>query len=113
MKTAVKTEQFGRTPDSKPAKLYTIANENGMEIKITDYGCTVTSLKVPDRNANIDDVVLGYDTLQEYIKGQAYFIMRVQSFLLNPIFNFNMAGKRIKITTPLAIRFAMSIQRAR
>jgi aldose 1-epimerase len=64
---------FGRTPDGISVDLFTLVNESGMEAKITNYGAIVVSLKVKGRDGQADDVVLGYDTLQEYIDNNPYF----------------------------------------
>src|SRR5215831_7965391 len=64
---------FGTTPDGRTADLYTLANKNGMEVSITNYGGTVTSIKVPDRNGKLGDVILGYDTLDGYVADKVYF----------------------------------------
>jgi len=66
-------QSFGKTEDGQPTDLYILTNKNGMEAAITSYGGTVVSLKVPDRNGKIDDVVLGYDKLEDYAAGKAYF----------------------------------------
>jgi aldose 1-epimerase len=50
-----------------------LRNAQGAEAKITNYGGIVVSLKVPDREGRMGDVVLGYDTLDEYIKSNPYF----------------------------------------
>jgi len=68
----VKMRVFGKTHDGRDAHLYTLSNKAGMEVVITDYGATVVSIKVPDRNGKIGDVVLGYDTLEGYEDGTAY-----------------------------------------
>ena len=64
---------FGQTADGKRVDLYTLTNAGGMQVKITTYGATVVSLVVPDRNGKPADVVLGYDSLEEYIAGGNYF----------------------------------------
>ena len=64
---------FGRTPDGTAVDLYTLRNAKGMEATIMTYGGIVTSLKVPDKNGRFDDVVLGYDTLDGYLKSSPYF----------------------------------------
>ncbi|MFB0517353.1 MAG: aldose epimerase family protein [Candidatus Neomarinimicrobiota bacterium] len=64
---------FGHTPDGRPVDLFTLTNANGIEAKITNYGCIVVSLKVPDRNGQLNDVVLGYNTLEEYLQNNPYF----------------------------------------
>jgi len=64
---------FGKTADGQPVDLYTLKNASGMEAQITNYGGIVTSLKVPDRNGKLDDVVLGFDDLDSYLKGHPFF----------------------------------------
>jgi aldose 1-epimerase len=64
---------FGKAPDGSPVEVYTLRNSEGAEARICTYGGIVLSLKVPDRNGRIGDVVLGYDTLAEYIKENPYF----------------------------------------
>jgi aldose 1-epimerase len=64
---------FGTTPDGTPVDVYTLRNHQGAEVRITTYGGIVVSLKVPDREGRIGDVVLGYDTLAEYVEVNPYF----------------------------------------
>lgn len=66
-------ESFGKTIDGHDVDLYTLVNNRGVEAKITNYGGIVTSLKVPDRNGTLGDVVLGFDNLDAYLKGHPYF----------------------------------------
>jgi aldose 1-epimerase len=68
----VKMRVFGKTHDGRDAHLYTLSNKAGMEVVITDFGATVVSIKVADRNGKYGDVVLGYDTLEGYENGTAY-----------------------------------------
>lgn len=63
---------FG-TADGQPVDLYTLRNGNGMEAQISTYGGIVVSLKVPDKNGQMGDVVLGYDNLESYLKETPYF----------------------------------------
>lgn len=51
---------------------YMLTNSHGVEVSITNYGGTVTSIKVPDRNGVFGDVVLGYDTVEEYMRNPRY-----------------------------------------
>jgi aldose 1-epimerase len=64
---------FGKTADGTPVEIYTLTNANGVEMKAMTYGCIITSLKVPDRTGKVADVVLGYDTLDGYLKDSPYF----------------------------------------
>lgn len=66
-------KSFGQTPDGQPADLYVLANKNGSEVSITNYGGAVVSLKVPDRNGKLADVVLGYDNADGYAADKSYF----------------------------------------
>lgn len=67
----IKREAFQQTVNGKEVTLYTLRNKNGMVAKITNYGGKLVQLLVPDRSGQLDDVVLGYETLEETIKGQA------------------------------------------
>lgn len=64
----ISKEQFGFSPDGHECFLYTLKNDAAMEVSITNYGGAITSLRVPDRHGNLGDVVLGYDTLDEYVR---------------------------------------------
>jgi aldose 1-epimerase len=66
-------QSFGKTADGQNVDLYTLRNVHGVEAKITNYGGIVTSLKVPDRRGKFDDVVLGFNDLDSYLKGHPYF----------------------------------------
>ena len=66
-------EQFGTTTDGKRVELFTLNNGRGMEVKITNYGGIITSIRVPDRIGRVSDVVLGHDTLEGYVRRSRYF----------------------------------------
>jgi len=66
-------ESFGKTGNGENVDLYTLTNNLGMQAKIMNYGGIVVSLKVPDRNGKMDDVVLGFNDLDSYLKGHPYF----------------------------------------
>ena len=55
--------KFDTTLQDKPVKLYTLKNQNGMEVCITNYGGRVVSLVVPDKDGKPTDVVLGFETV--------------------------------------------------
>ena len=61
-----KGEPWGRTKDGQAVGLYTLTNSKGMEARITTYGAIVVSLKVPSAAGKVDDVVLGFDSLDGY-----------------------------------------------
>ena len=68
-------ESFGTTADGQHVYLYTLKNAAGMEVRITNYGGTIESIKVKDRNGKFGDVVLGFDKLSGYTSklNTAYF----------------------------------------
>ena len=64
---------FGKIGDSIITQ-YTITNENGMQVSIMNYGATITSIVVPDKEGAMGDVVLGFDSLSGYLqKNNPYF----------------------------------------
>jgi len=69
----VTVEPFGVTPEGKNVDLYTLSNDNGMTVTIMEYGATVVSIIVPDKDGNPVDVALGFDDLQGYIDHSPYF----------------------------------------
>jgi aldose 1-epimerase len=71
--TQVSRQPFGQTQDGTPVHLYTLRNSKGAEARISNYGGLVIALKVPDRNGNLGDVTLGYDTIDGYLKETPYF----------------------------------------
>jgi aldose 1-epimerase len=69
----MKTTVFGKLPDGREVHQYALSNGAGMTVQIIDYGAAITSMFVPDRNGKVADVVLGYDSIDGYIDGTAYF----------------------------------------
>ena len=69
----IKSEPFGKAPDGTPVELFTLKNLNGVTAQITNYGGIITTLNVPDKDGNFEDVVLGFYTLEEYIKKSPHF----------------------------------------
>jgi aldose 1-epimerase len=70
---SIRKESFGKTKTGKEVFLYTLTNGKNSTVKITEYGGIVTSLSVPDKTGRMDDVVLGFDTLEPYLAGHPYF----------------------------------------
>lgn len=59
-------DSFGKTVDGQTVDLYTLRNKNGVCVKITTYGATVTELLVPDRDGKLANVNLGFDHVTQY-----------------------------------------------
>lgn len=64
---------YGKTDSGAEVNIYTLTNSKGMKAEIINYGGIVVSLKVPDRQGQIEDVVLGHDKLEEYFVNKPYF----------------------------------------
>jgi len=63
---------FGTLADGTAVTAYTMTNDAGLQTEILDYGVTIRTLLVPDKNGDLLDVVLGYDTLEEYVAHDSY-----------------------------------------
>ena len=90
---AIAVTPFGKIDDT-PVQLYTLTNKNGLVAKITNYGAIVTELHVPDRDGTLADIVLGFDSLDGYVKGHPYFgaiVGRVANRIRNA--EFTLEGK--------------------
>jgi aldose 1-epimerase len=68
----IQKEKFGETPDGRVIHLYTLKNPNGIKVKIINYGAAIVSIEVPDENGNLEDIVLGYESLEGYINDSVY-----------------------------------------
>ena len=83
---------YGTTKNNEEVSMYTIKNNSNMEVDIINYGATIVSIRVPDKNGNIDDVALGYDTLEAYENGDKYLgalIGRCGNRIKNASFKLN------------------------
>jgi len=61
-------KSFGLLPDGREVLCYTLQNKRGTKLSVMNYGATITSLKIPVSDKEMTDVVLGFDTLDDYIK---------------------------------------------
>lgn len=71
--TTVTQKAFGALADGQKVTLFTLTNSKGTRAEVMNYGGIVRSLSVRDRRGRFDDVVLGFDTLGEYVKSSPYF----------------------------------------
>ncbi len=72
-KSQVRKESFGKTGDGRPVDLYTLTNSHGLEVRAMTYGGIIVSIRVPDKNGKLGDIVLGHDTLDGYLVNPPYF----------------------------------------
>ncbi len=71
-KTRVVKQAFGRTSEGTPVDLYTL-DDGKIEARIMTYGGIIASLRTPDRNGKLDDIVLGCDSVEKYEAQTAHF----------------------------------------
>jgi len=69
----IEQQAFGHTANGNAVKLYTLLNNNGITAKITNYGGIIVSITTPDRHGVLGDIVLGFDTLDEYVEKNPFF----------------------------------------
>ncbi|MBA3637729.1 MAG: galactose mutarotase [Acidobacteriota bacterium] len=72
-KSPIKREPFGKKPDGQAVERFTLTNVKDVVIQAINYGGIITSLRVPDRNGRFDDIVLGFDNLDDYLKDHPFF----------------------------------------
>jgi aldose 1-epimerase len=68
----VSKSAFGQTPAGELVDLYTLTNAAGIEIKAITFGGIITSIRVPDRNGKFEDVALGFNQLEPYLRNPPY-----------------------------------------
>jgi aldose 1-epimerase len=89
---------FGKTNDGTPVEQYVLRNSHGMQATVITYGATLQALEVADKNGKFEDVVLGFDDVQGYQSGTAYFgatIGRFGNRLAKGAFELD--GKRFQV----------------
>jgi len=72
MSRGIRKSSFGRLPDGPEIDLYTLTNANGLSVKIMNYGATLVEIQTPDRHGKFANIILGYETLEEYVNGKDY-----------------------------------------
>jgi aldose 1-epimerase len=69
----VTRDTFGKTADGTTVDVFTLRNASGIEVRAITYGGIITSLKVPDKNGAMGDIVLGFNSLDDYLKDHPFF----------------------------------------
>jgi aldose 1-epimerase len=64
---------FGTTTDGTPVEIFTMKNANGVELRAMTYGGIITSIRTPDRNGAMADIVLGFDAIDGYLTDHPFF----------------------------------------
>lgn len=73
LQAAVTVEPWGKTAAGQEVQLFTLTNSHGLEVRLTNYGGIIVSLKTPDRSGKMADVVLGFDSLEPYLGKHPHF----------------------------------------
>jgi len=69
----IEKRDFGKLPDGTPVFEYTLTNAKNMSVGVINYGGIITSIKVPDRDGKLDNVVLGFRNIDDYVNKNPYF----------------------------------------
>jgi len=72
-------KSFGAMPDGRSVEHYTLTNKNGIRICVITYGATVTEVSTHDKNGTMENIVLGFDSLDEYREKSPFFGFPVAS----------------------------------
>ena len=95
----IESTPFGMLPDGSEVEKFILKNSHGIRVEIINYGAIITSIIVPDKHREPGDVVLGFETLEEYLSDHPYFGAMVGR-CCNRIGGaaFTLEGKRYELT---------------
>lgn len=98
-KSGLLVNAFQQTVDGRQIGLYTLTNGSGSEVTVTNYGAKIVSLMVPDKNGALVDVVLGHNTIDEYLSSEEAYFGAVCGRTANRIANgrFTLEGKEYRL----------------
>ncbi len=85
--TSSMRDAFNKESKVGKTDLYTLKNENGIEVKMTNYGARIVSILMPDKNGNYDDIVLGFNTIGDYIDKDNMYLGCIVGRFANRIAN--------------------------
>ncbi|CAH1984836.1 unnamed protein product [Acanthoscelides obtectus] len=99
-KVSLTEDVFGEFKDSygsvKKVRRFTWKNQNGMSVQVMTYGGYITSMKVPDSSGHIDDIVLGFNTFEEYLQPDNRFMGATVGRVANRIANAKMTVEGVE-----------------
>ncbi|WP_298651095.1 aldose epimerase family protein [uncultured Proteiniphilum sp.] len=98
-KSGLLVDAFKKTVDGRQTGLYTLTNRKGSELTVTNYGAKIVSLMVPDKNGTMVDVVLGHNTIDEYLTSEEPYFGAICGRTANRIANghFTLEGKEYQL----------------
>jgi len=71
---------YGKLPDGREVRIFTLSNPNGLTAKVTEYGAILVGVSVPDSKGKMADITLGYDTLAGWLTNSSFFGASVGRF---------------------------------
>ncbi|MBN1117847.1 MAG: galactose mutarotase [Bacteroidales bacterium] len=97
--SAIMRENFNKQVELGKTDLYTLKNEGGIEIKMTNYGARIVSILMPDAQGNYDDIVLGFNTIDDYITRDNMYLGCIVGRFANRIANgkFSLDGQEFQL----------------
>lgn len=99
-KPSLTTETYGKMPDGREVKIFTMVNKNGLRARVTEYGAILVSMETPDKTGKLADITHGHDTLEGWLGCKFYFGASVGRFA-NRIAHgkFTLDGKEYQLAT--------------
>jgi aldose 1-epimerase len=96
----VSVQSWGQTPAGEPVQLFTLTNNAGFTVRLTDYGATIVEVWTPDRQGTVADVCLGFDHLAAYTNPKNPYVGCLVGRCANRIRDgkFTLEGKPIQLT---------------
>lgn len=98
---AIAEDVFGylkKDGESKPVKRFTFKNSNNVSVQVITYGGYITSIKVPDVKGNVEDIVFGFETFEEYLQADNRYFGATIGRVANRIAKGKMEVEGIKYT---------------
>jgi aldose 1-epimerase len=71
---------FGKMPDGREVKIFTLTNKNGLKARVTEFGAILVSMETPDKSGKLADITHGYDDLEGWLTNISYFGATVGRF---------------------------------
>ncbi len=67
------SKRFFGEVEGKPVYEYTLENSEGMQLSVMDYGAAITAIKTPDSNGELQNITLGFDSVEPYVTYRPYY----------------------------------------
>jgi len=98
---SLQTKPFGKLPDNSEVTLFTLTNKNGVSASVMNYGATLVALEAPDRRGQLIDILLGFDTLDGYVRHNSPYFGAIVGRCANRIAHgrFRLDGKEYRLAT--------------